>query len=311
MGYNLRMTILFLSMLISFLCQTPTEAAPIVYNHNCTNTTTLTANNNYQSNLLCLLTYLSSKATCNLEFYKASVGNSIDTVYGLFLCLGNLPALDRQNCVAVATKEIVGYSAEEKVAVAWYYSNLYIFSTMASEPASSILSTDTVSEPNRFDKLVMATMNGLASSFSNVASRAKKFGTKEANSTASQTLYTLVQCTPDLSSYDCNRCLQIAMKNLSGCCAGKKSGRVMLSSCYLCVGAIVEALFEMNDLGVDEVGENGENVLEVGEEGRVVEGPGAGLVAVPFGEREGVGESEPMAVDLEEAKMEMASSLGG
>ncbi|XP_059461816.1 cysteine-rich receptor-like protein kinase 15 [Corylus avellana] len=234
------MTLLFLSMLISFLSQTPTEAAPIVYNHICTNTTTLAANSNYQSNLLRLLAYLSSKGTSDLEFYNASVGNSINTVYGLFLCRGDLPTVDCQNCVAVATKEIVGYCAEEKVAVGWYsecmlrYSNLYIFSTMASEPTSSIWSTDTVSEPNRFDELVTATMNGLASCFSNVASGAKKFGTKEANFAASQTLYTLVQCTPDLLGYDCNQCLQIAMKNLSGCCAGKKSGKVMLSSCYLC-----------------------------------------------------------------------------
>ena len=40
-------------------------------------------------------------------------------------------------------------------------------------------------------------------------------------------------------------------------------------------------------------------MLKVGKEGRVVEGPGAGLVGVPLGEREGVGESEPVAVDLE------------
>lgn len=55
----------------------------------------------------------------------------------------------------------------------------------------------------------------------------------------------------------------------------------------------------MNDLGVNKIGENGESALEVGEEGRVVEGPGAGLVGVPLREREGVGESEPVAVNLE------------
>lgn len=55
----------------------------------------------------------------------------------------------------------------------------------------------------------------------------------------------------------------------------------------------------MNYLGVDEVGENSEEALEVGKERRVIEGPGAGLVGVPLGEREGVGESEPMTVDLE------------
>ncbi|XP_059439331.1 cysteine-rich receptor-like protein kinase 10 isoform X2 [Corylus avellana] len=242
MGFNLRMTLLFLSMLISFLSQTPTEAAPIIFNHICTNTTTLTANSNYQSNLLRLLASLSSKATSNLEFYNASTGNSVDTVYGLFMCRGDLPAADCQECVAAATKEIVERCTDEKVAVAWYaqcllrYSNLYIFSTMVLEPTSSISSTQTVSESNRFDELVMATMNDLASSVSNVSSGDKKFATKEANFTASQTIYTLVQCTPDLSGSDCNRCLQIAIKNLPSCCAGKKMGGVLFPSCYLRYG---------------------------------------------------------------------------
>lgn len=37
----------------------------------------------------------------------------------------------------------------------------------------------------------------------------------------------------------------------------------------------------------------------MGKEGRVVEGPWAGVVGVPVGEREGVGEGEPVTVDLE------------
>jgi hypothetical protein len=236
---SIRMTLLFLSMLLSFLSQTGIEAAPTASEHVCTNTTTLNANSIYQSNLLHLLDYLSSNATSNLEFYNASVGNSVDTVYGLFLCRGDLPAADCRDCVALASQEIVEHCPKEKVAVAWYsecmlrYSNWYIFSTMVPDPNSSISSTNRVPESNRFDKLVMATMNDLASGVSNITSGAKKFGTKEAKFTDSQTLYTLVQCTPDLSGYDCNRCLQKAMTNLPACCGGKKMGRVLFPSCYL------------------------------------------------------------------------------
>jgi hypothetical protein len=92
MGFNLWMTLLFFSMLMSFLSQTPTEAAATYSYHACPNTTTFTANSTYRSNLIDLLGYLSSNATSNPEFYNASVGNSVDTVYGLFLCRGDLPA---------------------------------------------------------------------------------------------------------------------------------------------------------------------------------------------------------------------------
>ena len=60
----------------------------------------------------------------------------------------------------------------------------------------------------RFDQLVRATMNDLASGISNVRTRAKKFWAKEANFTILQMQYTLFQCTYARSfDYDCSRCL--------------------------------------------------------------------------------------------------------
>ena len=102
---------------------------------------------------------------------------------------------------------------------------------MDTEPSVPISSTLNISEQSRFDLLVKTTMNDLASGVSNVESGAKKFGTQEANFTALQMLYTLVQCTPDLSGSDCNWCLQIAIANLPGCCGGKQGGRVLSPSC--------------------------------------------------------------------------------
>lgn len=72
------------------------------------------------------------------------------------------------------------------------------------------------------------------------------------------------------------------------------------------VGAVVEAAMEVDDDRVDGAGRVGQEELEEGEEGRVIEGPGAGLVGVPAGEREGVGEGEPVAVDLE-----VGAAVGG
>lgn len=72
------------------------------------------------------------------------------------------------------------------------------------------------------------------------------------------------------------------------------------------VGAVVEAAMEVDDDGVDGAGGVREEELEEGEEGRVVEGPGAGLIGVPAGDGEGVGEGEPVAVDLE-----VCAAIGG
>ena len=90
-----------------------------------------------------------------------------------------------------------------------------------------------MSEPDRFNQLVRATMNDLASQLSNVRAGANKFGTKETTFTALQTLYTLAQCTPDMTGADCNRCLEIAINTLPGCCGGKQMGSVLFLSCIV------------------------------------------------------------------------------
>ncbi|XP_075665945.1 putative cysteine-rich receptor-like protein kinase 9 [Castanea sativa] len=232
--FNLRMTLLVLYFLISFLSHTRTEAAATYVYHNCPNTTTFTTNSTYQSNLNNLLTYLSSNATRNIEFYNATVGNSVDTVYGLFLCRGDLPADTCQSCIANATKDIVQRCPTERLAVGWYdecmlrYSDQYFFGSMVTDPIRILYNTQNISDQTRFDQLVRATMNNLASGIINLSTRAKKFGTKQANFTALQNVYTLAQCTPDLSGYDCNSCLDLAIQYLP---SGKQGGRVLFTSC--------------------------------------------------------------------------------
>ena len=73
----------------------------------------------------------------------------------------------------------------------------------------------------------------LASHATDVPIGAKKFGTNKVNISAVQTLYSLVQCTPDLSSTDCNFCLQTAISRLPICCGGKQGGRVLFSGCNI------------------------------------------------------------------------------
>ncbi|XP_075667009.1 cysteine-rich receptor-like protein kinase 10 isoform X1 [Castanea sativa] len=235
------MTLLVLSLLISFLSQSRTEAVPTYTYHYCGIALNFTVNTPYQSNLNQLLAYLSSNATRNIEFYNATASamGSADTVYGLFICRGDMSADVCRDCVAKATKDIVIRCPVQKSAMIWYeecmvrYSFRYIFSSMATDPSAFPRSTLNMSEPDRFNQLVRATMNDLASQLSNVRAGAKKFGTKEATFTPFKFLYTLAQCTPDLTGADCNRCLVIAINTLPGCCGGKQMGSVLFLSCIV------------------------------------------------------------------------------
>ena len=236
LSLNPSITLLFISML-SLLSLTTHATAPIHLNEVCANTT-FSSNSTYQSNLNSLLSSLSSNATDSLEFYNTTSGeNTSNPVYGLFLCRGDVTPQLCQECVAAAVKEITKKCSREKVAVIWYdecmlrYSNRSFFSTVDEKPKFALLNAQNITEQDRFNKLLAKSMNETVSQASNATIGSKKFGTKEVNISAFQTLYNLVQCTADLSRNDCSTCLQAAINLLPWCCSGKQGGRVIFPSC--------------------------------------------------------------------------------
>jgi hypothetical protein len=217
------------------------EAAP-TYNFNfCSGPgTAFPDNSTFQSNLDLVLSSLSSNATPVTGFSNASAGE----VYGLFLCRGDVNTTVCQDCVAYAAKEILQRCPFQKGAIIWYdecllrYTNVSIFATVNEEPRKSLPNTRVIleAEIGRFNVLMGRTMNSLATLASNSLT-GKKFATEEeefnSSQALSQTLYSLVQCTPDLTVFDCYRCLRGAIGNLPSCCKGKQGGRVLLPSCNI------------------------------------------------------------------------------
>ncbi|PPD85453.1 hypothetical protein GOBAR_DD17610 [Gossypium barbadense] len=85
----------------------------------------------------------------------------------------------------------------------------------------------------RFNQILATTMNDGAALALNDTLPLKKFATSEANVSGFQTLYSLLQCTPDLTTSDCNTCLRGAIADLPNCCDGKQGGRVLTPSCSI------------------------------------------------------------------------------
>uniref|UniRef100_F6HJ10 Gnk2-homologous domain-containing protein n=1 Tax=Vitis vinifera TaxID=29760 RepID=F6HJ10_VITVI len=212
------------------------QAAPDYIHHVCSNTTTIQPNSTYQTNLNSLLSSLSSNATRANGFYNATAGQSPDVAYGLFLCRGDVAIDDCRDCVANASAEILQQCSGVKKAIIWYdqcmlhYSNRSIFSRVEENPMLQLYNLQNVTDPGPFNQLVVDTMNATATLAANDES-GKKFATKEENFTGSQTLYSLVQCTPDLSIADCSKCLEGAIGALSLCCSGKQGARTLTPSC--------------------------------------------------------------------------------
>ncbi|XP_022720570.1 cysteine-rich receptor-like protein kinase 10 isoform X2 [Durio zibethinus] len=232
--YKSFITLLFLSLLSFTIGAQQTYLA-----HSCSNATTFPTNGTYQADLNHLLSSLSSNATRGNRFYSTTSGRNSDVVYGLFLCRGDVSNSGCEECVSTAINDVTQLCAVEKIAVIWYddcllrYSNQSIFSIATIVPAIYMLNTGNVSDQERFNQILADTMNNAATLAVNATLGLKNFATRDANISGFQTLYSLVQCTPDLSSTDCNTCLRGAIAALPNCCSGKQGGRVLTPSCNI------------------------------------------------------------------------------
>ncbi|KAH9688775.1 cysteine-rich receptor-like protein kinase 10 [Citrus sinensis] len=228
----------FVTALSLQISLTRADDKPTYIYHNCPSTN-FTPNSAYQSNLNLLLSTLRSNATRGSSdkfskgFYNTTAGHEPNKVYGLFLCRGDLGTENCQSCVNFATSETAQLCPFGKEYIIGYeecllrYSNISFFS--AVDTSFRLSQWNAENSPGRlFDQLVWNLMN---EAVNQALSTTKMFTTVKKNYTASQTLYSLVQCTPDLSRDDCSRCLRLAISPLDGCCSIKIGGRVRYPSC--------------------------------------------------------------------------------
>ncbi|RYR37379.1 hypothetical protein Ahy_A09g042275 isoform D [Arachis hypogaea] len=204
-------------------------------------------NTTYQNNLRTLLSSLSSKATHNTEFYNNTVTGKTpaDTVYGLYMCRGDIPSDLCGECVGNASQRLSTNTecSLSVAAVMWYdecmvrYSNTSFFSRVTvapGYPGYALPSPTNMTDQQSFNRLLYRTLNQTADEAANAPIGAKKFATKEAAISIFQNLYCLAQCTPDLSPEDCRSCLDgLINSNLPECCAGKQGGRVLYPNCNI------------------------------------------------------------------------------
>ncbi|KAJ8761754.1 hypothetical protein K2173_004564 [Erythroxylum novogranatense] len=226
---------LLLSLLIS---SNFTHGAEFLYNI-CNNSSNFTSNSTYRANLNSLLSSLSSNSTNSTQyylngFYKTSAGRNPDEVYGLFLCRGDASTEECRDCVATASRNIIQRCPVQKTAIVWYdlcllrYENDDFFTTVDNSPTVYMWNVNNVTQVVRFTALLI-TLNQAAYEAAAAPSGSKRFAVTR-NSTEFGNLYTLVQCTPDLSGGDCTRCLQSAIGKIP---IGKRGGRVLTPSCNL------------------------------------------------------------------------------
>ncbi|XP_022139941.1 cysteine-rich receptor-like protein kinase 10 [Momordica charantia] len=215
---------------------------PVPYPYRSCLPANFTQNSTYQSSLNLLFSNLSANAPGINGFFNTSVGRTPnDTVYGLFQCRGDVTNTTCKNCVASTARNVAQqFCPLRKAAVVWdddcifRYSDQSFFSAVSTDPDLTLLNTaDIDADKAGFNQLVMSTLRATAARAANATAVGELFATQQANFTSERTLYTLAQCTGDLSNSNCEDCLRQAVGAIPGCCSNKQGGRVLYPSCYV------------------------------------------------------------------------------
>ncbi|KAL2993338.1 hypothetical protein AAZX31_10G104800 [Glycine max] len=159
------------------------------------------------------------------------------------MCRGDVSNHTCQECIKTATQQITVRCLNSKEALIWYhecmvrYSNRCFFSAVEEWPRFNFVdfNVNTNSTEGIYGYwLLSKTLSDAVGEA--VKAGTKKFATKNATVFGSQRVHTLVQCTPDLSSEDCSKCLGDIMRDIPLCCLGRRGGMVLFPSCTLMFG---------------------------------------------------------------------------
>ncbi|KAH0718080.1 hypothetical protein KY285_014111 [Solanum tuberosum] len=177
-----------------------------------------------------LLTSLPSKID-NYGFYKASIGQNSDRASVIVLCRGDVELQECRHCVYNVSQKLVQVCPNQKEASGGYdkcmllYSNESITDTTTFSKLFYLKETQNASKPDEFNKELGKLLVRLRVVAAHGDPR-RKYASGNATGPDFQTIFALVQCTPDLPPQNCFDCLTKAYEDM-----GKKGGRIIGARC--------------------------------------------------------------------------------
>lgn len=208
-------------------------------------------NSTYSENLNSLFSSLASNVVTNNGFYNASIGEGSNKIYGLALCGRGYENQACANCVEQAIQESQQRCPNRVKSFRWTtrdndnasclvrYANhsvlgkLELWPPTLSDNPLNIEESKSISLFRReWEALVNLTMESATSAPDNSSVVLKFYSVVRAEFTEFADVYMMMQCTPDILSSECKKCLRQCVLNFQNNNWGSQGGAGRLPSCY-------------------------------------------------------------------------------
>ncbi|KAL0727241.1 hypothetical protein Bca4012_023334 [Brassica carinata] len=200
-------------------------------------------NSTFNKNRLLLLSSLPSNVTAQTSFfYNSSLGQDRDRIYAVAMCIPDTETEDCSNCVKTTSDGLIKTCPNSTEAFHWSgdettlcfvrYSTRSFIGSPDMDPRQILPNaTDIRSNLTDFYGIWQDLMLRMVDSAS---SRHYEAETRPLTNTSSgdrMMIYTIMQCTSDVSNAECNTCLRNSVGDYQNCCRGKQGGFVTRPNC--------------------------------------------------------------------------------
>ncbi|KAK3431894.1 hypothetical protein EUGRSUZ_E03017 [Eucalyptus grandis] len=206
----------------------------------CYDTGNFTATSTYVKNRELVLSSLPSDVTSKGGFYSGIVGNGLDVVYVLSFCRGDSSNDSCFKCLSSAAEDLMIKCPNQKAAGTWgtgdppciiRYADVPMYGVKQTYPTQRLYNTGNITmDQDQFDPIWGNFTEELATMASMGTSKLK-FAAGRMVLPNFQTMFALLQCSPDLNQIDCQSCLRECINDYQDCCRGKQGGPVQKPSC--------------------------------------------------------------------------------
>lgn len=179
--------------------------------------------------LALLFSSLSSLSSSSDFANTTARANSNPTVYGLFMCQGDLPHSDCRTCINSAIIDINQSCSNSRSGIIWYefcelrYSDLNFFGIPVIEGHFTTNPYEETSSTKPYQ--VLSTLVQVAPS-----SKPLMFASNVSNM---YPLFAQAQCSSDLSVQNCSACLTTILATINSCCVQRKGWRYFTPTCWV------------------------------------------------------------------------------
>ncbi|KAM3749436.1 hypothetical protein ACB098_05G185300 [Castanea mollissima] len=177
-----------------------------------------------------------SNTEIDYGFYNFSAGESPNKVNAIVLCRGDVSTDVCRACINESSSTLLKSCPNQKEAIIWAekcvlrYSHRSIFNMLDTDPLLGYYNIGDVPDVEAFNKVLRPLLNSLRNRTAS-GNSTHKFALQSAPVPNFETIYALLECTPDLSKLDCNNCLSQVQVFIPRCCNRKQGGRFVTPSC--------------------------------------------------------------------------------